>query len=413
MCNRNLFIAILCLCLVITTGCWDQVQIEERGFVIGVAIDLPRTKQTERQTEKEAPDKPKGKQRVLVTQQFVIPGGLTGGAGGSGGGGGQNSTNQAYYNLTSEGDSMLEISRELAARTSRSPFYQHLKLVIVSEDIARTRHAFADVLDFFLRNPEMRRNSKIMIAKGQAKSAIEVQPKQEKLPVLYINSVAENTRKSARMLPEVLIGEVHENLLNEMSFVIPRITSNNNEVKVAGSAIFRGYDNKLAGFLGEEETEGLNFLTGRIQGGLLKVPVHDNLVSFDIRGAKQKIEANTTDKENMRFTFVIECEGVIGETFERLDFLDQKIIRNQQKNVAKEIERLAKDTINKVHKDMKTDVLGLGSYLKQERPQLWNQIRNDWDRGRNYFAKSEIQVKAKAYIRNIGDVNKSEKMFSR
>ncbi|WP_235615702.1 hypothetical protein [Brevibacillus reuszeri] len=44
---------IVSLCLFVTlltlvAGCWDQVQIEERGFVVGVTIDVPRSSETEK-----------------------------------------------------------------------------------------------------------------------------------------------------------------------------------------------------------------------------------------------------------------------------------------------------------------------------------------------------------------------------
>jgi len=76
---------IVSLCLFVTfltlvAGCWDQVQIEERGFVVGVTIDVPRSSETEKKANQEAPDKPKGKQRFLMTHQIVIPGGLISGS---------------------------------------------------------------------------------------------------------------------------------------------------------------------------------------------------------------------------------------------------------------------------------------------------------------------------------------------
>ncbi|MED1872919.1 Ger(x)C family spore germination protein [Brevibacillus borstelensis] len=402
--SARLLVAVLSVSLL--SGCWDQVQIEERGFVVGVGIDLPSSKEMERQTEKEAPDKPKGKRRYLVTHQFVVPGGLVSNS--QGGGGSQSSTGDPFQNLTSEGDSLFEISRELAVRTSRSPFYQHLKVVIVSEEVAKSPNTFADVLDYFLRDPDLRRTSKVMISKGKAKPVLEVKPKTEKLPSLYINSVAENTDRTARMIPEVRLGEVHEDMINEFSFVLPRIVAANNEVKVAGAAVFQGQGNKMIGFLGEEETEGLNFLLGNVQGGLLKTKVKDNLVIFNIQGTKRTIKADVRDKKRMRFQFFIECEGVIAESFERLDFMESRIMDNLQKTIAAEIERLSHDAIRKVQKKMKTDVLGLGTYVKQTHPDLWKQLKEDWDHGRNLFASSEIEVKAVVYIRNGGSMNRTE-----
>lgn len=404
--KRSAFLFLLILVVLSTTGCWDQVQIEERGFVIALAIDLPESEKMKRKAEQEAPDKPKEQVRFLVTHQFVIPGGLSGGS--QGGGANHSSSGEAFLNLTSEGDSLFEISRAVAGRTSRSPFYQHLKVVIISEEVAKTKDAFAKVLDFTLRDPELRRSSKVMIAKGEARSTLEITPKNEKLPGMFINSIAENIKKNARMLPEERLGDVHGYMIRRFSYAIPRIVSGSDAVKIAGSAIFRGKNNQMVGYLGEEETEGLNFVTGKLDGGLLKALVGDNLVIFNVQGAKRTIEANTRDKEHIRFLISIECEGVIAESFRRIDFLDTKTIEHLQKKFEQEIERLANDTIKKVHKQMKVDALRLGSYLKQEQYQVWKQINKDWEDGMNLYNKSEIKVKAKVYIRNVGEVNRTK-----
>ncbi|WP_289138936.1 Ger(x)C family spore germination protein [uncultured Brevibacillus sp.] len=399
---------IVSLCLFVTlltlvAGCWDQVQIEERGFVVGVTIDVPRSSETEKKANQEAPDKPKGKQRFLMTHQIVIPGGLISGSQGISGG--QNTTDEAFLNLSSEGDSLFEVSRELSTRISRNPFYQHLKILVVSEEIARQASTFTDAVDILLRDPDSRRSSKVFISKGDARKVIEVRPKTEKIPSLYINSVGENINKNSRMLPEVTIGDVHQYLLNQYSFALPRIVAEKEEVKVAGSAIF-STKNKLIGFLGEEETEGLNFLTGHVKGGLLKAKYKDNLIVLNIHGAKKSVEADIRDKKRIKFTIKIQCEGTIFESYAKIDLLNAAIMQQLQAAFAKENERLCRDTIRKVHQDLKADAIGLGSHLKQNHYSLWKQIRDDWEQGQKLFEKSEIHVEANVYIRNIGGINK-------
>ncbi|MED1784911.1 Ger(x)C family spore germination protein [Brevibacillus fortis] len=402
-----------CIFLLLSTllaGCWDQVQIEERGFVVGVAIDKPRTKEAEQQAKQEAPDKPQVKERFLVTHQFVVPGGLV--SGGQGSGGGQNTANEAYHNLISEGDSLFEISRELATRTSRTPFYQHMKILIVSEDVARTKNGFARALDFYLRDPDSRRSSKVFISNGPAKEVLEVKPKTEKLPAIYINSIGENVTKNSRMLPEVRLGDVHEELLSPFSFVVPRIRPEEQEVKLAGAAVFT-YDNQLMGFLGEEETEGLNFLTGKVSGGMVKGKFKNNLVSMNIQGIKHSIETDLRDRQHMKFTIIIECEGTLAESYATTDYLNHTAMEKLEQVFAEEIERMSNDTIKKVHKQMKVDVIKLGSYLKQHHFSLWKKIRQDWETGQHLYEKSEITVQAKVYLRNIGAINRTERQNNR
>jgi spore germination protein len=396
-------LVIIASIMLLLTGCWDRVEIEERGFVIGVAIDVPKEEEVEEKAEQEEDNKPKGKQRFLVTYQFVIPGML----GGSGSGGGAGGNGDAFVNITSEGDTLFEITREMATRASRTPYFGHIKIIIVSEEVARSKH-FANVMDFFLRDHEMRRGTQVMVAKGEAKKVIEAKPKVEKLPVMYIQSVAENNHKTSRMIAPTKIGEVHESLLSRSSYVLQRIVASETEVKIAGSAVFHGHNNVMVGWLGEEETEGLNFLKGELEGGLLKIQLEDNLVSYEIKGMKRKIKVDTRDKENLKFNITIAAEGNIPEALETASWLNDEVIKNVQKKVGEEMERITNDTIDKLHDEFKVDAIGLGKYLSKNEPKLWETIENDWDRGENYFAKSTIKVEGKAIIRNTGVIIKSE-----
>jgi spore germination protein len=402
MINRLKCFIIVSMLLPLITGCWDRIEIEQRGFVVGLAIDYPKSKEAEERTEKETEEKANGKKRFVMTLQMVVPSKLQqgGGKGGSGGG-------EAYFNISSEGESLFEIVREMAAKTSRTPFFEHIELIIVSDAVAKEGQ-FSKVMDFFIRHPEMRRGTKVLIARGEARKLLEVEPKNESLPVLYINSISRNNYKNARMLPISRIGDIHEHLLKHESFTIQRISGDDREVKIAGNAVFHGHTNKLIGFLGEEETEGYNFVTGEIKGGILKVPVKDSLVVYDIKQASHSMEANVDDIHRIKFTINIESKGQIVESFEQMDYLDPNFIKTIEEKAAKEIEGLANDAITKLQKDFKVDAIGLGNYLSNEHPDLWEKIKNDWDRGENYFIKSVIEVKAEVSIYSSGTINRSE-----
>jgi spore germination protein len=396
-------LAIFLLALLIS-GCWDRVEIEEKGFVIGVAIDFPPSKEVEERAESAAPGKPTGKRRYSVTQQFVLPGALQGQTGGSGG----TNSGEAFLNLTAEGDSIFEIVRSVAARTSRSPFYEHIKLIVISEEVAKSG-GLADTLDYFIRHPEMRRGTKILISRGEARKVLEVNPKIEKLPAIYINSISRNQFKNARMIPPTRIGDVHEHLLEGDSFTIQRVTAGKEEVKIAGNAVFHGHNNTMIGWLGEEETEGRNFITGDINGGLIETKIGDNLVIYEIQKAQHKITADVRSKDNIKFKIKIITEGRISESLETQDYMQRQTLQKVELAVANEIKRIAQDAINKSHDVFKTDVLELGSYLKQSHYDIWKQVKDEWDHGRNYFAKSKIEVEVSVDIRSIGTIIKNER----
>lgn len=391
---------IICL-LTLLTGCWDRIEIEQRGFVIGAAVDFPVKPNIEESAE--AKNKPKGKYRYVYTTQIVVPGALGPQSGGGGGG-----DSKAFMNVSTEGDTLFETTRQLATRVSRTPFYPHMKVLIISEDVARSGE-FPNVVDLFLRDHEMRRGTKVMIAKDEARKVLNVKAPNEKLPAMYIQSIAENREKTARMAPPLRIGDLHEKLLIKQSFTVPRIVASEIEAKIAGVAVFHGHNNKMVAWLGEEETEGLAFLRGDVKGGILKANVEDNLVVYEIKGAEQGLKADISNKDNIQFTYTIEAEGNIVESLESVDYLNNPSIWNHiQKKLEEEIERMANDTIEKLHQDLQVDVMGLGAYLSQEHPKIWKSVKDEWDHGENFFAKSTIKVNAKVIVRNSGVINQSE-----
>lgn len=393
--------------LVLTAGCWDRVEIEERGFVIGVAIDVPKMSQKAEQRKTELEKSPRGKARYAVTYQFVVPGKLQ-----SAGGSKSTASGQAYLNLTSEGDALFDIDKQLAGRASRYPYYEHLKVIAISDQVAGNDHEFARVLDFFLREPEMRRSAKVFVTAGEARNILNVEPSNEKLPVMYINSVSENSVRNASILPETKLGDIHEHLLGERSFVVQRMTSaeDRHEVKLEGAAVIRGENSQMAGALGPEETEGLNLLTGKFRAGNVKAEVKNKLVVCDLTMKKRTITADVSDPQHIRFRIRIEAEGAIGESYaQSLDLLKRKSVDRVEQAAEREIVRMTKLAIRKLQRDFQTDAMGLGANLQQNHYKIWKQIGDNWEKGRRYFTQCEIQVEPRVLIRRTGTVNRSNR----
>lgn len=389
--------------MLVSCGCWDRIELDERGFVIGIAIDAPKDESMEQQAEKEDLQKPKGKQRFTVTYQMVVPAGLKQGGGMEGGG-----NKQAYFNITSEDDTMQAVASKLATRSSRSPFFEHLEMIIISEELARRENGFADVLNFFITSKEARREVMVLISKGEARKALEVKAENEKIPVQFIESISNNERKSARMLPQVRLGDVHGQLLRNTSYVIPRIVHHNAEVAVAGAVVMDGNENTLVGFLGEEETKGLNFITDQVRGGEMEARIDGSLIAYGIERVRRTIKADVRDINHIRFTVKIETEGDIVETLEPLDFLNEATLIRAESAIEREIERICKDTVSKLQKEFKRDAIGLGEHLRQSHYKAWKKMEGDWESGEQYFTQCEVEFKAKVNIRRVGTVNFTE-----
>lgn len=388
----GLLVMVLLLSL---AGCWDRVEIEERGFVIGAAIDVANDQERDLNYEG------RRKEDYRLTYQLVVPGNLQGNTGGGKQSGDGASGEKPYLNLTSEGKTIFQITRQMSAETSRTPYLQHLKIILLSEELAKKGYLY-DALDIFVRDHEMRRAAKVMITEGDAKKAMEINAQNDKLPVMFINFISENNKKTASFLPFTNIGEIQSYLLKGNSFVVPRIFVVDKNAKILGAAVFNSEDQKMIGTLNEKETLGLNFITDEVKSTAIEFMMKDHYVAVEIKSAKSKIKVNDSNLDQINFNIEIEAEGNVGESFGNQKLVKPSTISKFEEKTSNEIEQIVLRTIEKVQKEYKADVLGLGDHLKDEHYQTWTKLEKDWDRGKNYFEKSKIDVQVKFKIRQIG-----------
>jgi spore germination protein len=396
MSRYKLCIIFIGFCSFFLSGCWDNVEIEDRGFIIGVAIDLAK-KMDEYQDNREKGYRYKG------TYQFVVPSGLSQGNTGQGGG-----SLKPYKNVVVEGNTILEQSNLLDEETSRTPFTEHLKTIIISENVAKIPEAFSNILDFFIRDSMTRRGMKVLISEGEAGPILNVIPTPESFPALYVESIAKNAFKDAKILPEKRIGSIHERLIDKTSFVVPRIKREGQKIILAGAAVFRGYNNQMVGFINGNITEGLNLITGDYKEGILKTRINNKLVVFKITKVKRSVFVKSNNKGNIQFNIKIEAEGQIGESFGSFNYVDPKILSKVKTAIEREIERKVSKTIKTFQKDLKVDALELGGYLQRKDYDTWKQIQQDWDNGMNYFSKSTIKIQSNIVIKTPGSIIESK-----
>lgn len=378
--NKSIHIIISCSLFILLSGCWDRVEIEQQGFVVGSALDLVN------ETDSEDPE-------IMLTNQFVVPSGL--GTPAQGG-----SPQKAYSNLSASGKSIFSISREIATQTSRPPFYKHLQLVVVSSDIARIPNLFSNALDFFIRDNEMRRGIYVAIVDGEAKKVLEIKPETEKLPVMHISAIMDNSNKNATVTEALRVGELNEFFLSNSSYVVPKITVQDKKMKYESIAVFRGADNSMVGTLDAKEAMAYNMLTAKLKGGAFTTKLDGRLVSLEIDKAKRSMKITHAKKGNVGVMYDFNVTAWINESFSNKKLLNEKNLKRIGNHAAKKLEKQIDKTVEKVQQDLQVDIFGIGDRLRQHHYDEWKKIRDDWDKGENHFANTDIQVNAKVTVQS-------------
>ncbi|WP_138419391.1 Ger(x)C family spore germination protein [Aquibacillus sediminis] len=382
--KRGSLVPLFCA-LLLLTGCWDSVEVEERAFIYGATVDL-----SDQQTEQN--------QQLILTDQVVVPSGI----GTSTTEGGQE---QAYRNISITGENINHMNTQLSKKANRTLFAQHLEVLIFSEEVTKQPEVFENSLDVFTRGQEMRRGMKVAVANGKASALLDIKPEHIKLPSQYIETLLENQRSSEVAKP-LRLDDLHKYLFLDFSFVIPYLSiSDDKNIEHNGVAVFNGNERVVVGRLDGELTKGRNFLTGEAEFGTMMIPVDDS--KSDSKSVVQFTEVNSdlqlvnNDKNNLQFEIKMDVAGNITETssktnpFENLD--------TYSKALEKSIKQLTERTIEQAQNELQTDIFKLNVYLRGNHYKLWQSIKDDWDTGENYFSKSDIDVKVNGTVEHSGN----------
>lgn len=382
MADRKFSVLFILPFLLVLTGCWDDIELEERGFLAGVAVDLAEGGGEEEMFE--------------VTMQLVVPSGLGSSTQGAGG-------DKAYRNLSQTGRSLFEINQSVGRQANREINIEHLDVVILSTEVASKKELFDNVVDVFIRQQNMRRGISIALVEGKAKSLLDLETEHEKLPARYIDTLMEYKENSFTIQP-VRLGDLQEKMLESRSFVIPILSVfANNSINYSGVAVFRGETNELVEVIRKEDVEGRNFIVGENFEGAMPLEIEGDLITFLVQRGNSSVKLTNNDKENLGFQVDIKLSARIVEYLGKKDLSKMENLNLVKRALEKKVKTISESSIEKIKDDLQVDILDLDYYLKMHHYKLWEKVKDNWDTGENYFSKSDIQVEVNVDITDPGN----------
>lgn len=375
--------------IILLTGCWDSISVEDRGFIIGIGIDFA---EKDLHVEKQP--------SFSVTNQLGIPAGV--GQTGSGSGGEES----PFLNITSTSDSLYRIDEELSAKSSKVPFYDHLEILFIAEDVVREKHLFSHLLDTYIRNASMRRGIKVAITKDDPQSILEFTTPENKLPALYVDDLLEKGSKQSGFLEPIVLGDIEEFHLNNNSYVLPMV-ERKEEIQNKAGAVFQGAENKMVGTLNVVELQGLALMQSRTPGNIISFPYKDETFAFEVVRIRNHLKVNPANIDQIKATINIELEGIIKESFSKEDFEKPGEIEAVQKAVSHKVKDIVKSSIHKGQKEFNADVFNVWRELEKKHYKTWEKVSDDWEKGENYFSNVVFDVNVDTEVYSMGTSNKT------
>lgn len=241
------------------SGCWDRKEIENRGYVLGVAIDQATAEDGKGKKEFLYAPQGTGQRKYLVTMELPkfrkeeskeI------------------SSAQQHLIWAAEGESMFAITRAINTKVYFGMFFEDIQIIIFSEAVAR--EGIGDIIDFWLRDAEIRRKVQLFVTPDRAENILKAKLQVNEVNSVFIAKLLYNADKSPYFSSKATIGEISEAIRNKRSFVMPLVMTSEKEVKLSRAAVF-DRQQKMIGVLDESEVYGARLIRRELKQGVVVV----------------------------------------------------------------------------------------------------------------------------------------------
>lgn len=361
--------------LLLTTGCWSSKEIEDVSVYVGLGLDTANESKFEQEINKQGASYPK-KKVLTATVQIVPP--ITG-QNEKQGGAGSSSPSKAYLNEQLTGDSIIQIFRQFSLRRDRPLIGHHLKVIVVSSELAK-RYSLEQIFDFILRDNDIRPSCLVVVSHRSAFEALSSSEPGE-IPAFYLMGLVDNRYRSNKIIPPVTLIKLDSAMQSGDSFLLQNVVTAQSEHKFSGAAIFKGKTKKWIGELSQYDLEGLSWITADVKGGALKTyaPKTGHTVTFEPKKSHSTIMPKVQGDE-ISFHIKVHAEGRLIEDWSFPEIPSSGgYISEMEQQFVEEARKQIQQVLDKMQHVYHVDVGGFGNELRIKHPKLWKKVQDDWD----------------------------------
>lgn len=367
--------ALSLLLLLLLTGCWNRVEVNDLGVVTAMAIDV-------------------GEQKPVRLSLYM--------ARATGGVSRQQAGGNPIWLAAREASNLSEAVEMLSMASPRRISLHHVRIVVIGEEFAR--RDISDVVDFMLRNPQIRLNARPMVARGRAYELFEVEPSLETLQSEVISEVIHAMGLQDNRIKEFVVarlslthsGWMYAVRLRDRPAQQPHSPSL--VVEQHGAGLF--LQDRMVAWATPGETRLLLWLLGNGEG---------SVISMTCPGSKERSLSGIFHRPSARITPVIkgntlsfvvtvkaninlirsQCDLTLVEREPRAK-VEQQMEQDVRSNMSAFISRL---------QSFGVDPAGFGKRVQLSAPSYWRSISGNWI---SAWQKAAVNVEVDLTIGNTG-----------
>jgi Ger(x)C family germination protein len=372
---------------------------EERHFVIAASIDLAeeglKPQQSAATARTETFVQPHGGKRYRLSLQIfnLKPGGDESDS--------QKDGDSKSYVISNTGQSLLEMTRDLLGQDNKMLWWEHLQTIIISEAAVRET-GLKPILDWFMRDREMRWRIRVFITPSEARPLLEYQPPSGEAGGIFFAGIVQNHRRNMHIAgARTDLGWASQALDNGADIYLPRIELKDKVVKVNGTAAFK--KDKFAGYVDDYAIKGIKFINGTEKSGVVTIDSPDDpggLCVFEIFRHDTRLRPHIKDGQAY-FTLDISLVGNINEIQESSE------AKTANPEYIRKLETLFADEVKQTvlygwhaSKTLHTDPFRLNGKIEQHDPEAWEKLKDNWE---EIYPTIPLYVSVNVTIRGAGE----------
>lgn len=387
---KGIVLIIVLLFTMILAGCWDSRELNVLAITVCIGID-------------------KADDGYMVTEQVLNPKVIAS----------KKSVNEPAVILYKEkGKDLFEILRRMTLQIDRKIYNAHMRLVVLGEEVAKDN--INSIIDFLARDHEFRTDFCFAVAKDttannvlstlsqlQSVSGVEIfqsiqvsegawAPTKEVQILELLNAMLSDGKEPVMTGIEVTDGQNETNTIEAL-----KSTDVKNKSKLSGLAVFR--DNKLVGWLNEDESRGYNYIIGNVKNTVGYSQDYGSKITFELTSEKSKISAYKLEGK-LAIKVDIKAEANVGTSDESLDVSKKENVDKLSEIAENEIKDLCKESLKKIQEKYESDVFGFGEVVHRTYPKEWKKLKDNWNKE---FETLPVDVNVKVKINRLGQISKS------
>ena len=317
----------------------------------------------------------------------------------------------------SEDKTLQEALRKLVLECPRRVYGNHIELIMLGEELVK--NDLINILDFLFREPEVQKEALVLIAKNaEAIDVLKVLTPLDKLNSKKIESSLISDNVYMGITEKITLEKIIYNVLNKkIEITIPGIeiinlnseaeSSNNikesepnTRLKLATTSVFK--DNKLLGWLTEEESISFNFINNQLKDSIIRYECDKKkFVVIEIMKTNTSVSVSNNEP---KIKIKIKANGIINDVQCHYDLESKKVIKQIEEESNNKIKSLINDSIKSINYNFNSDIYGFRNMFYKKNYKYYNQIKDNWYD--DFFKKIEYDIEVDLNLTGQGNTLK-------